>query len=191
MGLRTVLSQQLVFALLGLGIAMWFGVWDSSILRPHWWVIVTGVIFGVGLIALAELFTRLFPVVMDQIEQAMLQTWSKIKIRWTWLTVVSLSVAAGVGEELLFRAALQGVLVAHLPLLVALVLASLLFGLAHWISLAYVLVIAALGLVFGLVYHFTSSLLLVIIGHTVYDIYALRQLGDKLAVMRQAEQVKY
>lgn len=184
---RTVIGQQVVFGLLGLWTAMQFDVWDVAILTPHWWVIVCGIALGIGFIVLAELASRLFPVTMDRIDQAMLQIWSKVDVRWTPFTIVSLSVAAGVGEELLFRAAVQGVLVEYLPAGVALLLASLLFGIAHWISLGYVLVIALLGFLFGVVFHLTGSLLLVIITHIVYDLWALRQLGDKLAEMRQAE----
>ena len=78
-------------------------------------------------------------------------------------------------------------MVAHLPVGLALLLAAILFGLAHWISMGYMLIVAILGLVFGVVFHFTGSLLLVMVAHTIYDLWALRQLGDKLAVMRHAE----
>ncbi|MEC7377933.1 MAG: CPBP family intramembrane glutamic endopeptidase, partial [Pseudomonadota bacterium] len=48
--------------------------------------------------------------------------------------LVLLSVLAGVGEELLFRGAVQGWLVAHTGPVTALLAASVLFGLVHYVS---------------------------------------------------------
>jgi len=92
---------------------------------------------------------------------------------YTWPRLVLLAVAAGLGEELLFRAAIQGGLSQYLNPWVALVLASLLFGLAHYLSLTYFLFATGFGLLLGLGYLLTGSFLLVATWHAAYDALAL------------------
>jgi len=55
----------------------------------------------------------------------------------SWLELALISLAAGVGEELLFRGALQLLLVRWTQPIVAISVASLLFGLAHALSTTY------------------------------------------------------
>jgi hypothetical protein len=50
-----------------------------------------------------------------------------------------------------------------------LVLASLLFGLAHPISKAYVVLASFIGLLLGLLYLLTENLLACILAHALYD----------------------
>jgi len=73
----------------------------------------------------------------------------------------------------LFRAAIQGGLSQYLNPWVALVLASLLFGLAHYLSLTYFLFATGFGLLLGLGYLLTGSFLLVATWHAAYDALAL------------------
>lgn len=82
-------------------------------------------------------------------------------------------VLAGIGEELLFRAAVQGWLTGHLGPRTALVLASLLFGLVHPITTTYVILAAGLGLYLGLVWLATGDLLVVALAHALYDFLVL------------------
>lgn len=84
-----------------------------------------------------------------------------------------LSLAAGVGEEVLFRGFLQTGLVALAGPWAGIAAAALLFGLVHCLSLAYLLMATALGLLLGVAYAMTESLLLVITWHAVYDLVAL------------------
>ena len=87
--------------------------------------------------------------------------------------LVALCVVAGVGEELLFRGAVQGWLAGSLGEITAIVVASLLFGLVHYISFTYFLVATGLGLLLGTAYALSDSLSLVMIWHAVYDMVAL------------------
>ncbi|MBW7472654.1 type II CAAX endopeptidase family protein [Marinobacter sp. M216] len=87
--------------------------------------------------------------------------------------LVVLSVIAGVGEELLFRGAVQGWLTGSLGETTAIAVASLLFGLVHYISFTYFLVATGLGLLLGTAYALSDSLSMVMIWHAVYDMVAL------------------
>lgn len=92
---------------------------------------------------------------------------------YSWLVLFLLSVFAGVGEELLFRGAVQGWLAEHTNTATGVLAASVLFGLVHYASFTYFVVATCLGLVLGTAYAVTDSLLLVMIWHGIYDIIAL------------------
>lgn len=87
-----------------------------------------------------------------------------------------IAAAAGVGEELLFRGVLQSAFIDWLGTWEGLAAASLLFGLLHPISPAYVVVAALLGAYLGAVQLWSGNLLVVMIAHAVYDYLALRAL---------------
>lgn len=83
--------------------------------------------------------------------------------------VVLVSALAGIGEELLFRGVLQDGLAAWLPPWLGLALASMLFGLAHAVSLAYFLIATAIGMYLGGLYWYSDNLVVPILTHALYD----------------------
>jgi len=91
-----------------------------------------------------------------------------------WPDLALISVAAGVGEEMLFRGVIQGALVRSIgsPGL-ALGLAAVVFGLFHPVSVAYVVLASALGAYLGLVWAASGNLLTVMVAHALYDFVAL------------------
>ncbi len=88
-------------------------------------------------------------------------------------SIIIVSVAAGVCEEVLFRGVLQIALSDWFGMTTGLLLASLLFGLAHMISVSYVIYVSAFGLVLGAMYMWTGNLLGPIIAHFIYDLLML------------------
>lgn len=84
-----------------------------------------------------------------------------------------ISVLAGLGEEALFRGVIQGRLADFTGSPVAVVVASAAFGLAHFISWAYVLFAFGLGLLFGALYLWTGNIVVPMIAHATYDFVAL------------------
>lgn len=86
----------------------------------------------------------------------------------TW-AVPTLAVFAGLGEELLFRGVIQTALVQGTGPMIGVVLASLLFGLVHWVTFAYFLLATAMGLYLGWLYHLTGNLMVVVLVHSLYD----------------------
>ena len=87
--------------------------------------------------------------------------------------IVLLAALAGLGEELLFRGVIQTWLAARYPLWLALLLASALFGLGHWLSAAYAVLAGLIGLYLGVVFLVTGNLLAPIVAHAAYDVVAL------------------
>lgn len=87
------------------------------------------------------------------------------------------SLLAGLGEELLFRWAIQGGLAAWFdsewgPGL-AVVIAALLFGLCHFLNSAYALITFVIGLYFGGLMWWTGTWIAPAAAHAAYDFLAL------------------
>ena len=90
-------------------------------------------------------------------------------------------------EELLFRGVAQGVLRRPFGVPTAIVLASSMFGLIHWVALsgtptekfAYVAIAALLGVVLGVLYERTESILAPALAHGVYNstLFAIQYAG--------------
>ena len=89
---------------------------------------------------------------------------------------VAVAAAAGFGEELLFRGLVQTWTVEWCGPVAGVVLASMVFGLAHPISPAYVALAGAMGLWLGWIYHATGSLFAAAVAHGLYDYLAIRAL---------------
>ncbi len=91
--------------------------------------------------------------------------------------LLAISVAAGVGEEVLFRGFLQSAITdAWGPaggVWIGLVAASLVFGVCHSLCVAYAVLASAMGLLLGALYVATGSLVAPVTTHVAYDFLAL------------------
>jgi membrane protease YdiL (CAAX protease family) len=83
------------------------------------------------------------------------------------------SALAGIGEELLFRGVLQAVLADRTGAIAAIVLTSVVFGLAHLITPLYGLLAALVSLYLGWLFVQYENLAVPMVTHAVYDFVAL------------------
>jgi uncharacterized protein len=90
-----------------------------------------------------------------------------------WWELLTISLAAGVGEELLFRGALQPLASRWLGPAGGLLLASVAFGALHAVSVTYLLSATAVGIYFGWLAQHYDDLVAPIIVHALYDWAAL------------------
>jgi membrane protease YdiL (CAAX protease family) len=102
------------------------------------------------------------------------------------LELLLVSLAAGFGEEVLFRGLIQNGLArwwADAPggWLAAWLFASLLFGLCHWLSGTYAFLATLAGLYLGLLLIVFDNLLVPITAHAMYDLAALIYLAREAA----------
>jgi membrane protease YdiL (CAAX protease family) len=91
----------------------------------------------------------------------------------TWFELALICFAAGLGEELLFRGALQPWLARWTNPTFAIVAVGLLFGLAHSLSLTYFVAATLIGCYFGWLAEAYDDLVAPIVAHAVYDFAAL------------------
>jgi membrane protease YdiL (CAAX protease family) len=89
------------------------------------------------------------------------------------LRILLLSLAAGICEEALFRGVLQTALANGTGPVAALAVVSLLFGLLHPVSPAYIVLAACLGAYLGGLLIVTSNLFVPIAVHAAYDFMAI------------------
>ncbi len=91
-----------------------------------------------------------------------------------WWKIAVIAGAAGLGEEFLFRWSIQGGLgaVGWHPW-TALLVASLVFGLCHFLSALYALYAATAGLILGLLMQFSGSVWPSVAAHSLYDLAAI------------------
>jgi uncharacterized protein len=95
---------------------------------------------------------------------------------YSWVHISCVAVLAGVGEELLFRGFLQTWLSNHFAIAWAILAASIIFGLLHYLSHAYFICTILMSIALGVGYYLTDSLLMVVVWHGVYDFIALTML---------------
>jgi membrane protease YdiL (CAAX protease family) len=129
---------------------------------PMWWLLRWS--RGLDLKSLRELF--------EWVEHNLLPLF---KGATTW-QLAAIAVLAGLGEEMLFRGVIQQALQQWLGPWTGLLLASLVFGAAHWVSRTYMVFACLMGLYLGSLYWLSEDLLLVAIVHALYDFLALRLL---------------
>ncbi len=151
--------------LLALGLGWTFGVspwnlmtWDISAV-------------AVGLLATLPMFVgfTLFRGPRDQAAEIL----GDVLCRCRWDDLILVGLLAGFGEELLFRGVIQPWIALWSPL-AALILTNLLFGVIHYVSLSYFLVVTLFGLYLSwLTFNVGEpNLLRAMVAHGVYDVIA-------------------
>jgi membrane protease YdiL (CAAX protease family) len=80
---------------------------------------------------------------------------------------------AGVGEEVFFRGWIQNALASKLGIWAGILIASLIFGLAHYLSTNYFIYAFITGIYLGVIYNTTGNLYIVMAIHALYDFVAL------------------
>lgn len=93
-----------------------------------------------------------------------------------WPDVFLFSTLAGFCEELLFRGAIQSSLAEWLGPGLGIFLAGVIFGLAHWLNLTYLIAASIIGCILGIIFYWTDSLLVVMVTHGLYDVWAMLHL---------------
>lgn len=93
--------------------------------------------------------------------------------------IMLVALAAGIGEELLFRGVIQTGLESLTGPWGGLIIASVLFGLVHAMTRAYFIATTIIGLYLGLLYQWTGNLLVPIVVHFLYDWVALQYYVSK------------
>lgn len=137
---------------------------------------VWGAALGFALIAVAYAVFRGLPRIGEALVRLQAATYGVLGTGLGWPAIVVISICAGVGEEALFRGGLQTLLGDMIGVPAAILVSAASFAAVHFARPVITLLVFLVGALFGLVYWQTGSLLTVMIGHALYDVWALRYL---------------
>jgi membrane protease YdiL (CAAX protease family) len=84
-----------------------------------------------------------------------------------------IALLAGAGEEFFFRGWLQGTLTDKFEVWIGIAIASVIFGLAHYLSPTYAIYAGLTGIYLGVIYQVSGNLYIVMLIHAFYDFIAL------------------
>ncbi|WP_249171931.1 CPBP family intramembrane glutamic endopeptidase [Erythrobacter sp. JK5] len=135
--------------------------------------VTIGLAIGAALIVVIGGFFYGFPRIAEQLVRAQGENLKFLENRLSLGAIVLISIGAGVGEEALFRGGLQTLAGDYMAMPLAIAASSVLFALVHLARPLISVLIFVIGCVFGVLYWQTGSLLAVMIGHAVYDVFAL------------------
>ena len=169
-------AQATVFVALGMLLWHLSGRELAAFLMPSLAGGLQGVAFGTALIVIAWASFTSFPTLADRLVRLQVDTYRFLGPRLPAWAIAAIALSAGVGEEALFRAGLQVWLGDHLGPIAAITIASGLFAAFHLGKPIITALLFGVGALFGVVYWLTGSLLTVMVGHVIYDIFALRWL---------------
>lgn len=169
--------------MVGAGAAMWVysGRELDTFVDLGWRPVVQGLVFGLALIAVIAAIFRLFPGFLEMTARLQARMAALFAREPTGAAFVGIAICAGIGEEAAFRGGLQTLAGDAIGPVAGIAISALAFALIHMARPLITAIILLIGVVFGLVFWWTGSLLTVMIGHAVYDVWALRVLHRELA----------
>ena len=153
--------------------------WDIAVFGRFAWsleAVALGVALAAILLLAIDLSRRALPKVWEELDDHAVRLFAQAPFKLTWTMVVSLSLVAGVFEEIVFRGVLQTWLETHMSLWSAIFVQAAIFAALHPISKAYVAYVLLIGIVLGWVFAASGNLLIVMVAHFLYDVYALGRL---------------
>ncbi len=190
---KTLGFQTIIFTGLGAGLWVLSGQEILQFVTIDLWQVSLGIAIGLGMIAVAAATFSLFPSYSEKITRLQSKNFAFLEKRMTMPVIIFMSICAGVGEEALFRGGLQTFLGGYVPIWLAIALSSIVFMLIHYARPLIAVIIFIIGSIFGVIYFWTGSLLAVMIGHAVYDVYAfwfLKREMHRLSLFEQPDESK-
>jgi uncharacterized protein len=142
-------------------------------LRPSWKGVLWGVLATIPLLTLLWWILERAGGRLRELVEFVTEHLGPLIARRSVLVLALLSALAGFAEELLFRGVLQDGLGRLLPSQIALIVSSVLFGLAHFATSTYAVLAGVMGVYLGLLYQAQGSLFAPMVTHGLYDLIAL------------------
>ncbi len=173
-------AQAVVFTLCGIGLWYWSGRPIAEFAPIDAAGVLHGFLLAGALIAVAVINLRTFPRFCDRMIELQRANFAFLRQPFSLAAVIILSISAGVGEEALFRGGLQTILTDFIGPVPAIIVASALFAVIHLSKPVITALIFVIGIIFGVVYSATGSLVLVMVAHSVYDVFAIHFLRRRL-----------
>ncbi|MDS0259806.1 CPBP family intramembrane metalloprotease [Haloarcula sp. S1CR25-12] len=137
-------------------------------------ILAGSLLMGVVVQALSALVETLFDVGVETGQNSIITQGRQNPVLFLYMVPVALFFV-GPAEELVFRGVVQGLFRRAFGVVPAVALASLLFGLGHYLAISsgsawtYILVASALGVVLGAVYEYTETIVVPALAHGLWN----------------------
>lgn len=177
-----LLVPQAAFVVLAFVVHIWSGVWPLERFAVTVQGLFLGIVAAIGLIAIVYGTRPLLPKIWEDLDYRASRLFAQAPFALNWPMIILLSAVAGIGEEIVFRGALQVWLETVSPVWFAIIAQAVIFAALHPISRAYVVYVLLIGLALGVIYVVTGNLLVTMIAHFLYDVFALERLRRLAAV---------
>ena len=171
--LLVAIGMEGAMVLLGWGLGALLGVSVWGQLHPTLSAVGYGVLACIPMLLVLVWIVRSRWAPLATFRKTMDERVAPLFANCTLLDLVIISALAGLGEEVLFRGALQGALVEGMGLWMGVAITSIVFGLAHAVTVLYVVYATLVGVYLGVLLIVFDNLLIPIIAHGVYDFIAL------------------
>lgn len=132
-----------------------------------------GFIAALPMVVLLWLLARTDYPSLAKFRDEQIEFFADIGFRFTPMRIGMMAVGAGVCEELLFRGVMQTWLDKALPIVLAILISNVVFGLLHMRTAIYAVIAGLIGVYLGALYAWNGNLLTPIVTHIAYDAVAL------------------
>ena len=146
-----------------------------------------GVAATLPLVFFLQAFVKSRQPVLAKFRDSQIAFFANIGFAFTPFRIALMAFGAGVAEELLFRGVFQTWLSSVSPVIVALVLSNIVFGLLHMRTVLYAVIAGGVGVYMGVIYLVTDNLLAPIVTHMLYDAVALEYTRRAIAEYRASK----
>lgn len=163
------ICEGFLFALAFL-LAWLLGVNPAQQFYFDWWSAAVGVLATIPLLLAFAVFYRTNWAPFRRIREMLLESFAPMLAECKWFDMILLALMAGLCEEVLFRGTIQ-LWLSQWGTPAAILGTSLLFGLVHCVTPAYVVLAAVIGayLSWSMTFVAEQNLLVPIVTHAVYD----------------------
>ncbi|NOX95577.1 MAG: CPBP family intramembrane metalloprotease [Alphaproteobacteria bacterium] len=120
-----------------------------------------------------------------EFRRSQIKFFAEVGFRFTPLRIVLMAIGAGVCEELMFRGVLQSWIDGFAPIITAIILSNIVFGLLHMRTVLYAVIAGGIGVYFGVIYALTDNLVVPMVAHGLYDAVALEYTRRAIVLYHQ------
>lgn len=150
------------------GVSAEAGGWETQLRAAGW-----GTLAALPMLAVVVLIQRSSAGPLRHLRRIVDEKIVPLVRQWTIAEMAVVSVAAGLGEEMLFRGLLQTALAdgwrGEAGSFAALLAASAVFGICHWVTPGYAALAGVMGAYLGTLLLVSGNLLVPITAHALYD----------------------
>ena len=147
----------------------------------RWRDVLIGLVATLPLAAFLYWFVKTSNPSFAAFRQSQIEFFAEIGFKFTMPRIIIMALGAGVFEELLFRGVLQVWVDRYTPVIIAIILTNIFFGMLHWRTALYAVIAGVVGAYLGALFWLTGNLLAPIVTHAAYDLIALWYTREAIA----------